>query len=193
MLRVHKISLKPSLPVMQSVNVFLVEGEKPILIDSGYEKSVDQLSAEIGKLGFKLDGISMIVNTHEHMNHFGGNALIKERSNAEIAAHEIAVPLIEDMKNQFPSEDELKEMPDIIIEYAKARSAIYEKVKTAKIDIKLRDGDVINMDEYWLEVLHTPGHTHGHICLYERRSRTLFAGDLITERGTPSWGACVEI
>ena len=188
MRKVHIIRLEPSLPVMQAVNAFLVEGEKPVLIDSGYEESVGQLSTKLEEIGFKLNEISMIINTHEHIDHFGGNAIVKERAGSRIAAHEIAIPLIEDMKNQLPPEDKLKEMPDVIAEHARMRSSIYEKTKTAKVDIKLKDGDAVRVDESSLQVLHTPGHTPGHICLYERGSGTLFAGDMITGKGVPFVG-----
>ena len=189
MLKVHRIQLEPSLPVMQAVNAFLVEGERPVLIDSGYEESVGQLSTKMEEIGFELSEISMIINTHEHIDHFGGNAIIKETAGARIAAHEIAIPLIEDMKNQFPPEDRLKGLPDVIAEHARMRSSIYEKTKTAKVNIKLKDGDAVKIDESSLQVLHTPGHTPGHICLYERESGTLFAGDMITGKGVPFVGS----
>jgi len=185
MLKVYRILLEPNLQILQSVNVFLIEGEEPILIDSGYQESVGQLSIKLDEIGFKLRDISMIINTHEHLDHFGGNAVIKETSRAKVAAHELAIPLMEDMRKQLPSEKHLKGLPDVIVEYARMRSSIYENLKTAKVDVKLKEGDFIKVGDLFLEVLHTPGHAPGHICLYERENRILFAGDMITEKGTP--------
>jgi glyoxylase-like metal-dependent hydrolase (beta-lactamase superfamily II) len=185
MLKVYRIFLEPNLPILQSVNAFLIEGERPILIDSGYQESVGQFSAQLDEMGFKLRDISMIINTHEHLDHFGGNAVIKEVSEAKIAAHERAIPLIEDMRKQLPPEKFLKKFPDVIAEYARMRSSIYENLKTAKVDVRLKEGDSLKVDGLSLEVLHTPGHAPGHICLYERESRSLFAGDMITGKGSP--------
>ncbi len=190
-LRVHTISLEPSFPGLQRVNAFLVESETPVLIDSGYEESVGELSSQLEEIGFDLSDVSMIVNTHEHIDHFGGNASIKERAGVKIAAHEVAAPLIEDMKKQLPPEEVLSEMPGIIADHARMRASIYEKVKTAKVDMRLREGDSIGAADLSLKVLHTPGHAPGHICLYEGESRTIFAGDMITVRGTPFVG-CLQ-
>ncbi|MEM2618354.1 MAG: MBL fold metallo-hydrolase [Candidatus Hadarchaeales archaeon] len=191
-LTVRTIPLEPpAFPGLQRVNVFLIESEKPVLIDSGYEESVNDLSLKLEEIGFGLDEIFMVVNTHEHIDHFGGNATIKERAGVRIAAHEIAVPLIEDMRKQLPPEEVLNEMPEIIVDYARIRASIYEKLKTVRVDVRLKEGDSIEAGGLSLEVLHTPGHAPGHICLYERENRFLFAGDMITGRGTPFVG-CLQ-
>jgi len=108
-IKVHGIFLKFDFPV----NVFLLDGDELVLIDSGdgTASSIKELSDKLKKIGIKLNDISMIINTHEHIEHFGGNAAIKDISGAKILVHRLAVPLIEDMNNQLPSESELKDLP----------------------------------------------------------------------------------
>lgn len=66
---------------------------------------------------------------------------------------------------------------------------MYKNLQTTEVDILLEDGETIQSNDYCLNVIYTPGHTHGHICLYEENSKTLFAGDLIMGTGTPYVGA----
>ena len=162
-----------------------------VLIDSGdgTDPSMEELSAKLKDLGIELQDISMIINTHEHIEHFGGNSAIKDISGARILSHRLAVPLIEDMKKQVPSEQELKGLPEEISFYIKTRSMLYGGLKTSKVDVHLKDNDLIRIDDYALRVIYTPGHTKGHICIYEEEDGILFAGDMIRGKGTPYVGA----
>ena len=66
------------------------------------------------------------------------------------------------------------------------------EVTDIPIDKRVNDGDVISLGGIDLEVVHTPGHNPGHICLYIRKSRILFSGDHILAKTTtalqPPWG-----
>jgi glyoxylase-like metal-dependent hydrolase (beta-lactamase superfamily II) len=68
-----------------------------------------------------------------------------------------------------------------------AHALTRDRVPDASIGRELADGDVIVLDgptpERW-EVLHTPGHAPGHVCVYERSRRFLVAGDMVASEGT---------
>lgn len=188
---IYKILLESDLPIIEPVNVFLLSsGGKLVMIDSGdgMDSSMKKLSDELEKFGFKLEDISTIINTHEHIEHFGGNAAIKDISGARILAHRLAIPLIEDMNKQVPPESELKDLPEDIALYIKGRSMMYDNLRTTNVDLRLDDNESISIDDYSLRIIHTPGHTKGHICIYEEDEEILFAGDLIMGKGTPYVG-----
>lgn len=183
--------MKSSYPFIQPVNVFLLAGDELVLIDSGEgtNHSMERLSSRFEDLGFDLDDLSMIINTHDHIEHFGGNAALKDISCAKILAHRLAIPFIEDMGNHAPQESELKDLPKEVTNFIKVRSSMYRNLTTAKVDIGLEGNELIPVGDFVLRIIHTPGHTRGHICIYEEGEETLFAGDLIMKEGTPYIGA----
>ena len=57
-------------------------------------------------------------------------------------------------------------------------------MKPVTVDQRLKDGDWIHLGDEKLKVIHTPGHSPGHICFYDPESKILFAGDQVTGEGT---------
>jgi len=70
------------------------------------------------------------------------------------------------------------------------------EVTNIPIDRKVNDGDIISLGGIDLEVVHTPGHNPGHICLYIRKNKIMFAGDHVLAKTTtalqPPWGDMTE-
>jgi glyoxylase-like metal-dependent hydrolase (beta-lactamase superfamily II) len=83
--------LKLSHPSMSmGVNSYLIVEEGDIyLIDTGYEKTADVIIDSILHLGMKPDKIKLIINTHSHRDHTGGNNLLKQLSESSIAIHRL--------------------------------------------------------------------------------------------------------
>ena len=104
--------------------------------------------------------IKMIINTHGHGDHIGGNAFFAERLNAPLAIHKNdAAMLTDNLKN------------------LSAYMGSSLPIKAA--DVLLEDGYTLNLGEYELKVIHTPGHTPGGICLYI--DKYLISGDTLFE------------
>ncbi len=83
------------------VNSYLIIEEGDVyLVDTGYEKTVDVIVDSIRHLGMKPDSIKLIINTHGHVDHAGGNNLLKQLSGAPIAIHRL-----EAQKLQFEAPD----------------------------------------------------------------------------------------
>ncbi len=141
-------------------NSYLVVDKKTALIDAGIDSS--RIAEKIEELGVGLD---FLINTHCHFDHIGGNRLLKERFGPKIAMHEIDADAIR--KNKKAT---LYEMIDAC-------------VPLTLVDIRLSGGDILNLGKTRLEVIHTPGHTMGSICLYEPGSRSLFSGDTVFSGG----------
>lgn len=126
-----------------------------LLIDTGTRICEDQL------LGF-LEGkeIKIIVNTHAHEDHIGNNAILKEKREVTIYAHKKAIKRIDD-----PLLLDLRG-------YQKFTWGLPEPSHALEIPSE------ISTNSYTLKVIHTPGHSPGHICLYEPKKKWLFSGDL---------------
>lgn len=116
-----------------------------------------------------------VVTSHNHWDHIGGHSLFED-----IAIHEgdrkwmeegLPIPL-EVVKDNFRSQPFKKQPPpDFNIDSY--------QVFTGKPTRILHDGDKLDLGGRILEIIHTPGHSPGHICLYEPSSGYLATGDLI--------------
>jgi len=146
-------------------NIYVITGEKPTIIDCGTGLNNEMVVRDIKKL---VDPVSIkqIVITHEHFDHCGGVRKLFEitENNAGIIAHKEASYKIERGKSDF----------------AKMLGGVMPKIP---VDVKVNDGDVIVVGDEKFEVLHTPGHTPGSMCLYSKESKTLISGDTVFSDG----------
>lgn len=103
--------------------------------------------------------IRAIVLTHGHWDHVGDVNLLKKKISARVLFHPLEEPLIkEPMGFIFP--------PPIQIEGTAA-------------DQYLDEGDMISVGNLQFKILHVPGHTPGHVALFEQTTNSLFAGDVL--------------
>jgi len=142
----------------ENSNCYLISGKITILIDTGTETNYHRITSFVKK---RLD---LIINTHCHYDHIGANDLLKEKYSAKIAAHELDAPYISKADPQHT-----------------CSSLFIKPLRKIKIDFLLKDLEKIKDTD--LEVIHTPGHTEGSICLYDRKKKILFSGDTIFAGG----------
>jgi glyoxylase-like metal-dependent hydrolase (beta-lactamase superfamily II) len=136
-------------------NVFLIIDKKIALIDTG--AGTGNLIDEIRK----KSRIDLIINTHAHLDHCGGNKFFK----CKVLVHE----------------SDAAEMRSG--EFYGTCSMAGKKIPL-KVDEVLKEGDKIDLGEHIFEVIHTPGHTPGSICLYERDKKILISGDTLFSDGS---------
>ncbi len=103
--------------------------------------------------------IRWILNTHGHVDHVMGNAEMKEKTGAEILIHEAEA-------------EYLTRIGDFWLRMFQAR-------KSPPADRTLQDGDVLRVGSYAWQVIHTPGHTPGGICLYYEPAGLCLTGDTL--------------
>ncbi|MCL2342289.1 MAG: MBL fold metallo-hydrolase [Firmicutes bacterium] len=128
-----------------------------VLIDAGYPGLEDLLIQAIADAGFSAENLTHIILTHQDMDHIGCVPdLLRLAPAAKVLAHEIETPYIDGSK------------PHI-----KGLSG-----PGVPVNQTLTDGEVLDFCG-GIEVLHTPGHTPGHICLFLQKSGTLVGGDAV--------------
>lgn len=147
-------------------NIFIVTGEKPTIIDCGTGLYNTEVSKGIKRI-INPNLIEQIIITHEHFDHCGGVRKILDLTNKKvnIMAHVYASEKIEKGDSHF----------------AKMLGGYMPRVP---VDVKLKNGDTIVIGDDTFEVIHTPGHTPGSICLYSKVSKSLFSGDTIFSYGS---------
>lgn len=153
-------------------NIYLVNGERPVLIDAGFpldEKRI--LKALEGK------SPGLIVATHYHIDHIGPVSRLNRRFGCPVAAHADDAPVIEGR-----SPYEVYRLDPLRAAYYRVLSPLY-RYENVTVDMVLEEDDVIDALG-GLEVIHIPGHTAGSIALYQRSRGILFTGDSVrNERG----------
>jgi len=151
-------------------NLWYVHGrDKGALIDTG--SGLVSLREQIPLLTEKP---VCAIASHTHFDHMAGHHEFSERVVHSDEAHILAHPDGDNtLATMFVSDEMFDAHPDCEICYAEYR------VKSAPASRVVEDGDVIDLGDRVLEVIHTPGHSPGGISLWERSTQTLFSGDVI--------------
>jgi hydroxyacylglutathione hydrolase len=149
-------------------NIYLIIDEAIALIDAGTGLNFKTVTRNMGKFGLKPSDIKLLINTHCHFDHIGGDRDFIKASGCEVAIHEL--------------EAELLRKGDQVITLAGSSFGRRRLEPTEKVR-ELHESDRIDLGEFGLQVLHTPGHTLGSISLFEPKQRLLFTGDTIFSDG----------
>ncbi len=159
---------------IRGTNVILIVEEELTLIDTGIRGSSPQLIDFIHHLGRSPEEISLIILTHNHIDHMGGLAELKQLASSKVAIHKADIG---ERKNP-PSVDSGYRLP--LDQLSSTLRSVFS-VKFSDIDIQLEGGEVLK-PLGGLEVIHTPGHTQGSISLLSRQNKLLFVGDALRKR-----------
>jgi len=145
-------------------NHFVFRSEHPILIDTGYIGDFNATQRSISELGVNFTDIALIINTHTHCDHIGGNHIIQEKSDCDIAMHRIGRHFI-----------------DTRDDWATWWRYFHQEAEFFRCTQTLVDGDIIHIGPHQFQVIYTPGHASDGIVLYNPKDRILISSDTLWE------------
>lgn len=146
----------PVTPFEQNCTLLWDASRRAAVVDPGGD--IDEILAEITALGL---GVESILLTHGHIDHVGGAAELARR---------LGVPIL------GPHHEDafwLEALPE------QSRMFGFPETAALRPDRWLAEGDGVTVGAETLEVLHTPGHTPGHVCFIHRPARLALVGDVL--------------
>lgn len=151
-----------------SANMVLIAGLRSVLVDPGFgsdRAATDQL---LRAAGVPPERLALIVNTHYHSDHTGGNYALQHTYGLPVAAH-------------------ATEAAQVNARQPQTGMAVWldQPIEPYSVQLPLDDGDEIDTGAVTLRVVHTPGHTRGHIALYAPTEGILIAGDALHAADVP--------
>lgn len=184
----HAVELPTPFPV-GPITVFLCDGlDEPLtLIDTGPHTPEARAALEAGlaHFGYSLANLERIVVTHAHADHFGMAAELVAESQARVLSHAwnlLALGHYDADREQRTAfyADLLRQAAvptEIMAAVGGATRGVRRFARPVEVDVSLVDGDTLHLAGRDWQVLHTPGHAAGLICLYEPDSQTLLSSD----------------
>jgi glyoxylase-like metal-dependent hydrolase (beta-lactamase superfamily II) len=159
----------------------LVGDRRTLVIDSGVPATPEEvIFPYLESIGRDPSAVDYVLCTHPDADHLGGNAEILRRApSCLVLAHELDVRWIEDLDamvaeryDGFRADHGIGDPPDAL---AESRALCGDPVT---VDLALKGGEWIALSADWrVQVLHTPGHSQGHLTVWDPRSATLIIAD----------------
>lgn len=143
-----------------SANMIVLHGPRPILVDTGFGTDYNDTCRLLADQNINPAELQFIVNTHFHCDHIGGNHAFQRDYTLPIAAHRWEANLV---NRRDPETGSLIYLDQAVEPYV--------------VNQLLSDGDVLDTGLHQWQVIHSPGHTQGHIALY--CDGFLIAGDTV--------------
>ena len=153
-----------------------------ILIDAGLPGQSELIREAVEEAGVSFDRVNKIIITHQDPDHIGGlSAIVKDSPiKIEVLSHEIEKPYIQGELAPLKMTPERKKQQEVMLsklpeEKRKEIENLFSSL-AVKVDKTIEDGEELPFCG-GIQVIFTPGHTTGHICLYLKKYKTLVAGD----------------
>lgn len=162
--------------------VLIFDNENAILVDTGFPGQLPKIREAIKETGVPFERINAIILTHHDIDHIGNlSDMAKElQGRAKVMAHVDEKPYIEGELKPLKLaqlESKLNVLPEEMKGIFNKMKSSFDKNKT-KVDVALNDGEELPFCG-GIDVIHTPGHTLGHVCLYLKKDKVLITGDML--------------
>ncbi len=193
---IYRIELPLPKNPLKSLNSYLIKGtDRNLLIDTGFNRKEcrEALLAALAELNVTMDNTDIFI-THLHSDHSGLAATIRTENTRVYCSKEDGEILKICGTDMY--------WTDLAESFIRSglRASLKEAIEThpgyrfrlqSEIDyIFLKEGDVLSVGNYRLKCIATPGHTPGHMCLYDEDKKLFFSGDHILGDITPV--VCIE-
>ncbi len=197
---IERVALPVGVNAVETVNMYvLADGDDVTIVDCGVfrpearDGGMAMLEAGLNGAGYALADVTRIVVTHAHIDHYGLAGRLMELTAADLAMH--AMTDLDCEKYRHPdtararrrdtyadhgvSEGERHDLADHLTRWLPYLHSVVEA------STRLRGGEVLSIGGTDWRVLHTPGHSLAHICLYEPAAGVLLSGDHLLPGITP--------
>jgi len=179
------------------LNCYVLRGKEGwLMVDTGWytQEAFRALEDQLKALGSGVEEIRQIVVTHMHPDHYGLAGWLIQLSGARLAMHHWEKALIE---SRYLKYDELLAQMAVIMRRNGVPEMSLPRMQRISLEvlgfvlpamphITLFGGETLSSDGFSLEVVWTPGHSPGHICLYAPEKKLFFSGDHILPVITPN-------
>lgn len=197
---ITQVALPIGMDLVESVNAWVLEdGDHVTLVDCGIwrpdpaDDGTVALEAGLQGAGYALRDVSRVVVTHAHIDHYGLAGRLLELTGAELWMH--AATDFDCEKYRHPGTATARRR-DTYADHGVPPGTVDELADTlgrwmpylhsvVEASRRLRGGERITVGSRVLEVVHTPGHSLGHVCLWSPADRALFSGDHLLPGVTP--------
>jgi glyoxylase-like metal-dependent hydrolase (beta-lactamase superfamily II) len=187
----------PHNPLRYTISYISEADEGLLVVDPGWFAPVtwDALTAGLGVIGASVSDVAGVVVTHIHADHHGLSGRIREESGAWVAMHPAEVDTLPVRFAQTVvstvDQDWLRTCgvpTDIAAQLVFSPATMKPFLEMVEPDVLLADGDLVPHGDRTLRAVWTPGHTPGHLCLYDEAKDVLLTGDHVLPRISPNIG-----
>ncbi|MET1016901.1 MAG: MBL fold metallo-hydrolase [Leifsonia flava] len=171
------------------IAMYLLDGPSGgLLFDTGIAESVTgTLLPYLDSIGYDLSRLRWAINSHCDFDHTGGNAaLLAAAPHVELMAGTLDVPLTEDLEvliaeryGEFRETDGFDDPPE-------TTAYIRSSAQVAPLARGLDGGEDFDLGTRVIRVLHTPGHSDGHLALWDEANSALLIGDATLGETVPT-------
>ncbi len=152
------------------VNSFVLVDDdgQATLVDAGLRRATSAVLAGLAHIGLAPPDVTRLLVTHAHPDHVGGLARLRGRTGATVAVHERDAPYVREGRGP-------------VLDRSTLGGRLFRRNRGSAptpVDEELVDGQVLDVAG-GVRVVHTPGHTPGHVALLHERSGVLITGDSI--------------
>ena len=194
---IHQLQIPIPNNPLEYTNIYLLQGDEGyLLIDTGWnsEEAFQSLKRQMAEIGVDLKDITQIIATHVHGDHYGLVGRLKQHTPARVSIHYLEKAQLETRYTSMEATmRQIEEWfhgngaPADEFHMPRMRpGAMPGRMEPVLPDVTLRGDEIISAGAFTLQVVWTPGHSPGHICLYEPALKILFAGDHVLPVITPN-------
>lgn len=174
----------------------LKDGGDTVLVDCGWntDSAYQALEEGMKEHGSHPNDINKLVVTHVHPDHYGMAGRLKQLSSCEIVLHEKDAEVITaryfapkglmDDMGRFMETNGVPAMDTPTM--ARGSMGMLGNVAPVPADTEVKGGETFKVGDFDFEIIWTPGHSPGHICLYEPNRKILLTGDHVLPTITPN-------
>jgi glyoxylase-like metal-dependent hydrolase (beta-lactamase superfamily II) len=164
-------------------------GERVLLVDTGIVDTPEELIFPyLESIGRSPADVDYVLSTHPDTDHYGGNGVVRRHApKSRVLAHDLDVRWLEDadamVAERYDCFREDHSIGDAPEDLDATRALCGDPVT---VDVALRGGEWVALSDDWrVEIMHTPGHSEGHLSIWDPRSRTLVIADANMGRALP--------